>query len=112
MRTASDFDRPFLGGSATYNLFESSVQDAFLPAVKNLYLAGVEIVEGILDGWNSTFAQGVNATNYIGDIFGTLGGEPDFGLGAEVSGDIFSKRDVIVKRNTKGRRNVPVHPRV
>ncbi|CAD0088025.1 unnamed protein product [Aureobasidium vineae] len=111
MRTASDFDRPFLGGSATYNLFESSVQGAFLPAVANIYLAGVKVVEGILDGWNSTFAQGVNATNYIGDIFGTLGGEPDFGLGAEVSGDIFSKREVLVKRNTKGRRNVPVHVR-
>lgn len=109
MRTASDFDRPFLGGSATYNLFESSVQGAFEPAINNLYLAGVKVVEGILDGWNSTFAQGVNATNYIGDIFGTLGGEPDFGLGAEVSGDIFSKRSTIAKRNTKGRRNVPVH---
>jgi len=108
MRTASDFDRPFLGGSATYNLFESSVQGAFLPAVANLYLAGVQVVSGILDGWNSTFANGVNATNYIGDIFGTLGGEPDFGLGAEVSGDIFSKRDVVVERNTGGRKMLPV----
>ncbi|KAG9934882.1 purine nucleoside permease, partial [Aureobasidium melanogenum] len=104
MRTASDFDRPFLGGSATYNLFESSVQGAFLPAVANLYLAGIKVVEGILEGWNSTFAQGVNATNYVGDIFGTLGGEPDFGLGPVVAGDILSKREVLMKRNT---RNVP-----
>ncbi|CAD0100721.1 unnamed protein product [Aureobasidium mustum] len=95
MRTASDFDRPFLGGSATYNLFESSAQGAFLPAVNNLYLAGIQI--------------GVNATNYIGDIFGTLGGEPDFGLGPVVSGDILSKRDVLAKRGVKSRRHMPVH---
>ncbi|KAG9695348.1 purine nucleoside permease, partial [Aureobasidium melanogenum] len=107
MRTASDFDRPFLGGSATHNLFESSEQGAFLPAVNNLYLAGIKVVEGILEGWNSTFAHGVNATNYVGDIFGTLGGEPDFGLGPVVSGDILSKRDVSMKRNAMGRRSMP-----
>lgn len=110
MRTASDFDRPQLGGSATYNLFESSVQGAFEPAVQNLYLAGIQIVEGILKEWNSTFAQGVNATNYIGDIFGTLGGEPDFGPGSEFNGDgdIFSKRSVPVVRR---RQHVPARLR-
>ena len=33
----------------------------------------------ILDGWNSTFEAGVKPKNYVGDIFGTLGGTPDFG---------------------------------
>lgn len=78
MRTASDFDRPYPGEAATTNLFWAE-QGAFEPAIMNIYLAGIKVVEGILDGWNSTFAQGVTASNYVGDIFGTLGGEPDFG---------------------------------
>ncbi|KAJ5445801.1 Purine nucleoside permease [Penicillium cf. griseofulvum] len=81
MRTASDFDRPYPGASATYNLFQSSEQGAFEPAIKNLYVAGIKVVEGILDGWDETFAAGVKANNYIGDIFGSLGGVPDFGPG-------------------------------
>lgn len=78
MRTASDFDRPWPGEAATTNLWWAE-QGAFEPAVQNLYLAGIKVVEGILQGWNSTFGAGVNATNYVGDIFGTLGGQPDFG---------------------------------
>lgn len=67
MRTASDFDRPWPGQSASVNLFESSKQGAFAPAIKNIYLAGIKVVEGILEGWNSTFAHGVNASNYVGE---------------------------------------------
>jgi purine nucleoside permease len=67
MRTASDFDRPWPGHSASENLFDSSVQGAFEPAIQNIYLAGIKVVEGILDGWNSTFAAGVNASNYLGE---------------------------------------------
>ncbi|CAK4032565.1 purine nucleoside permease [Lecanosticta acicola] len=100
MRTASDFDRPWPGEAATTNLWWAE-QGAFDPAVKNIYLAGIEVVEGILKGWNSTFSAGVNATNYIGDIFGTLGGTPDFGPGS-----VFNNNPV--KRSVKGKRNVPV----
>ncbi|GAB7323614.1 hypothetical protein MBLNU13_g07103t1 [Cladosporium sp. NU13] len=82
MRTASDFDRPWPGQAASVNLFDSSAQGAFEPAIQNIYLAGIKVIEGILDGWNSTFASGVNASNYVGDIFGTLGGEADFGPAA------------------------------
>lgn len=78
MRTASDFDRQYPGEAATTNLFWAD-QGAFEPAIKNIYLAGIHVVQGILDGWDSTFATGMNATNYIGDIFGSLGGTPDFG---------------------------------
>jgi purine nucleoside permease len=67
MRTASDFDRPYPGEEASVNLFESSKQGAFAPAIKNIYLAGIKVVEGILDGWNSTFVHGVNASNYVGE---------------------------------------------
>ncbi|KAA6407482.1 MAG: purine nucleoside permease [Lasallia pustulata] len=99
MRTASDFDRPYAGEAATYNLFYAD-QGGFEPAIQNIYLAGVKVVEGILAGWNTTFAKGVNATNYIGDIFGTLGGTPDFGPGS-----VFNDNPVVLKRS-KGKRNV------
>jgi hypothetical protein len=78
MRTASDFDRPFPGEAATTNLWWAE-QGAFNPSIANIYNAGIEVVKGILNGWDSTFAAGMNASNYIGDIFGTLGGTPNFG---------------------------------
>ncbi|KAI9739789.1 MAG: hypothetical protein M1834_006510 [Cirrosporium novae-zelandiae] len=98
MRTASDFDRPYPGEDATTNLFWAD-QGGFEPAIQNIYLAGVKVVEGIIDNWNSTFEKGVNATNYIGDIFGSLGGEPDFGPGSE-----FDNTGVVVKRGLLGRK--------
>jgi len=42
----------------------------------------VQVVEGILNGWDKTFGKGIKAKNYVGDIFGTLGGTPDFGPGS------------------------------
>ncbi|KAL9124157.1 MAG: hypothetical protein Q9217_006485, partial [Psora testacea] len=80
MRTASDFDRPYAGEQETVNLFYAE-QGGFEPAIANIYLAGVKVVEGILNGWDSTFKKGIPASNYIGDIFGSLGGKPDFGPG-------------------------------
>ncbi|APA12477.1 hypothetical protein sscle_09g072470 [Sclerotinia sclerotiorum 1980 UF-70] len=77
MRTASDFDRPHAGQSILDNLFLQN--QGYDPSIKNIYLAGIKVVEGILGGWNSTFAAGVEATNYVGDILGTLGGQPEFG---------------------------------
>lgn len=82
MRTGSDFDRPYPGESVEDNLFYST-QGAFEPAIENIYLAGTPVIKGILKNWEKTFEAGVNATNYIGDIFGTLGGIPDFGPGAQ-----------------------------
>ncbi|KAJ5855359.1 uncharacterized protein N7529_009303 [Penicillium soppii] len=96
MRTASDFDRPYPGSSATFNLLYSD-QGGFEPALENLYVAGIKVVEGILEGWNTTFAAGVKANNYIGDIFGTLGGVPDFGPGrkqALIDGGAYRKRSI------------------
>ncbi|KAH3977424.1 hypothetical protein HBH70_152330 [Parastagonospora nodorum] len=80
MRTASDMDRPYPGQAATSNLFWEN-QGAFPPAVRNIYLAGVKVVEGILGEWEETFKSGVEATNYVGDILGSIGGTPDFGPG-------------------------------
>lgn len=96
MRTASDFDRPYAGEAATTNLWWAN-QGGFDPAIANIYLAGIKVVEGILGGWDSTFEKGVPATNYVGDIFGSLGGMPDFGPGS-----MFNNNPV-TKRNLRGR---------
>ena len=82
IRTASDFDRPPPGEDALDNLLYAE-QGGFPPAIANIYLAGRLVVRGILSEWNSTFEAGVEPGNYVGDIFGTLGGSPDFGLPAE-----------------------------
>ncbi|KAL9105697.1 MAG: hypothetical protein Q9227_009181 [Pyrenula ochraceoflavens] len=101
MRTASDFDRPYLGSSPQQNLFYAA-DYGFEPAVQNIYLAGVKVVQGILDNWEHTFKNGVNATNYIGDIFGTLGSTPDFGQGAALSEqEALAKRDVSRERRRR-----------
>ena len=103
MRTASDFDRPFIGESAVSNLFVD--QGGFEPAIQNIYLAGVKVVEGILKGWKHKFKRGVKAPNYIGDILGSLGGKPDFGPGG-----VFGNNPVIPlgKRGMKSRRRVVI----
>ncbi|KAJ7355625.1 purine nucleoside permease, partial [Mycena albidolilacea] len=77
MRSASDFDRPHPGQDGITNLLGPA--PGFTPALLNLHLAGVKVVQGILGEWDSRFAKGIKAKNYIGDVFGTLGGDPDFG---------------------------------
>ena len=95
MRTASDFDRPYPGEADTFNLFYAN-QGGFEPAIQNIYLAGIKVVEGIINGWDSTFEKGIPASNYIGDILGSLGGTPDFGPTAY-------NDDPVKKRSEKGR---------
>ncbi|KAK0625521.1 purine nucleoside permease [Bombardia bombarda] len=85
MRTGSDFDRPPPGVSS-YSHLLTNEQNAFGIAVENIYNAGIEIVKGILSDWNCTFKQGVKASNFVGDVFGSLGGEPDFGPGSITGG--------------------------
>lgn len=112
MRTGSDFDRPPPGVSAYDHLLVMD-QNGFEIAIENIYSAGVEIVRGVLDGWNGTFRDGVAASNYIGDVFGSLGGEPDFGPGSITGGDgvlpdgetgDLEKRDVRVAEGAKVKR--------
>ena len=85
-RQGSDFDRPPPGVSAFRHLRELD-QNGFLIAIDNIYLAGVEIIKGVLKNWDCTFKKGVKPTNYIGDIFGSLPGEPDFGPGSLTEGE-------------------------
>lgn len=85
MRTGSDFDRPPAGVSAYDHLLIMD-QNGFEIAIENIYNAGIEIVRGVLGAWNCTFKDGVEPSNYIGDVFGSLGGEPDFGPGSITDG--------------------------
>lgn len=78
MRTAANFDRPPPDLSPYIEFFYRS-SGGFGPSVANLALAGKPIVDGIVKGWNSEYKAGIKPSNYIGDIFGTLGGVPDFG---------------------------------
>jgi purine nucleoside permease len=96
MRTASDFDRPYPGLSDIDNLFYSN-QGGFEPAIENIYLAGTPVVKGILSNWNNKFERGVTPSNYIGDIFGTLGGTPDFGPGSVFAPAAAGKRSLEVQ---------------
>ena len=84
MRTASDFDRPAPNMSAADNLFNGQ-NAGYGVSITNLYLAGVQVVQGIRDGWDATFAAGIKPSNYVGDIRGSLGGTPDFGPGSSGS---------------------------
>ncbi|KAI0125656.1 purine nucleoside permease [Xylariales sp. AK1849] len=86
LRTGSDFDRPPPNVSAYDHLLIVD-QNGFNIAVENIYNAGIEIVKGITDSWNSIFAAGIAPTNYVGDIFGSLGGEPNFGPGSVFNGE-------------------------
>ncbi|KAF7358208.1 Purine nucleoside [Mycena venus] len=83
MRSASDLDRPLPGESAVASLLGPT--PGFVPSISNLHIAGVKIVQAIVSGWKD-FEGGVKATNYVGDIFGSLGGKPDFGPGSMFGG--------------------------
>ncbi|KAI9664433.1 MAG: hypothetical protein M1829_005826 [Trizodia sp. TS-e1964] len=85
MRTASNFDRPYPGESPLYNLVYAN-SGGFQISLQNTYLAGIEVVKGILEGWSESFKSGIKAHNYIGDILGSLGGDPDFGPGKRYGG--------------------------
>ncbi|KAI0713423.1 purine nucleoside permease [Earliella scabrosa] len=96
MRTASDFDRPFPGQSAAENLFVGA--PGFDISILNIRAAGVPIVTGIVSGWKARFERGIRPKNYIGDIFGSLGGTPDFGPGS-----IFGGKPAQQKRTSRRR---------
>jgi hypothetical protein len=82
----SNFDRAPLNRSDLEHLTDSQ-QNGFSIAIDNIYNAGVKIVEGIVENWDCKFKDGVKADNYVGDIFGSLGGEPDFGFGSLTRGE-------------------------
>ncbi|KAL5606396.1 hypothetical protein BROUX41_002813 [Berkeleyomyces rouxiae] len=85
MRSGSNFDRPPEGVTAYEHLLVLD-QNGFSIAISNLYNAGIKIVQGIVEKWDCTYKKGLQSTNYIGDIWGSLGGRPDFGPGSITGG--------------------------
>ncbi|KAK7983412.1 hypothetical protein PG989_010814 [Apiospora arundinis] len=82
MRAGSNFDRPPPSMSAFEHLLMLG-QNGFALAINNTWNAGSLIVSGILSNWDAVYGPGIVPTNYIGDVFGSLGGPlpPDFGPG-------------------------------
>jgi len=76
-RSGSNFDRGYNNEPITLPF----VMDlgGLQPAKRNLYHSGVKVIEGILKEWHEIFEGGILAKNYVGDVFGSLGGVPDFG---------------------------------
>lgn len=80
MRTISDFTRPPPSMSA-YEYFFNRTDGGIQASLDNLVIAGTPILRDILNNWESVYEKGdkYSAKNYQGDIYGTLGGTPDFG---------------------------------
>lgn len=76
-RAGSDFDRQ--PSDAILELpLDMDRSGGLEPALRNLYLAGASIVQGILRCWCDQFEKGLEDENYVGDYFASLGGRPDF----------------------------------
>ena len=82
LRTISDFliPPPSLSND-TIKFFTNTSTGGTQLAFSNLYNAGYPFVKDVLENWNSTYSSGekYKPTNYIGDIFGSLGEKPNFG---------------------------------
>lgn len=82
MRTILNFVRPPpLYANDTVKFFTEVSQGGIDGAVANLVRAGLPIINDILENWHTEYRLGQKyaPSNYIGDIFGTLGGKADFG---------------------------------
>jgi purine nucleoside permease len=80
MRTASDFDRAPPDETEVYHLLYAD-QEGFEPSIENIFIAGHAIVSDVLTHWAAVYEKGIKATNYLGDLFDSLGGSvaPDIG---------------------------------
>ena len=78
MRAASNFDQPPNGELPEIPLHAG--HGGFELALENIGRAGRQIVSGIVDNWDETFLEGIIPSNYVGDVFATLGGSPPFGM--------------------------------
>lgn len=83
MRTISDFTRPPPSmADDTFKFFTDTDFGGISASLENLVLGGMPFVQDVVQNWDSVYKTGEKFTpdNYVGDIFGTLGGTPDFGL--------------------------------
>ena len=86
LRTASDYDRPPPGLTSVQALLYVN-QGGFPPAVMNIGLAGIEVVNDILTNWESEYKAGIKTTNYLGNIFNSFNeSNPDIGSATSYAG--------------------------
>jgi purine nucleoside permease len=77
IRSASNFDRGH--EDKPHQLPFVMDKGGLGPSTRNLYLTALKVIEGIVKDWSTRFETGITPQNYIGDIFGSLGGKPGFG---------------------------------
>ncbi|KAK8843339.1 hypothetical protein IAR55_006995 [Kwoniella newhampshirensis] len=73
MRTASDFDRAPPNQDTIFS-FQTN-QGGFSPAIANIYVAGLPIVEGIINDWDTVFGGGIDPQEgwaFNADVFHTF----------------------------------------
>ncbi|RCK65651.1 Purine nucleoside permease [Candida viswanathii] len=80
MRTISNFSRPPPSLSA-FEYFFNTDKGGISASLENLVLGGTPILHDIIQNWDTVYEKGIKyaSKNYVGDIFATLGGTPDFG---------------------------------
>ncbi|EME45427.1 hypothetical protein DOTSEDRAFT_87779 [Dothistroma septosporum NZE10] len=82
MRTASDFDRAPPNETEVWHLLHAK-QEGLAPSVRNLYLAGIEIVRDVVAEWENVYRDGIKAKNYVGDLWNRLRSEVEPDIGTE-----------------------------
>ncbi|KAK3360982.1 purine nucleoside permease [Lasiosphaeria ovina] len=71
LRGGCNFDQPPPGGD--FPLMPLHTTHGGLEiALENVYLAALEVVKGVLNGWNERFLGGIAPNHYIGDDLGQL----------------------------------------
>lgn len=68
MRTASDFARA-PPGETEYDHLVNTGWEGFVPALQNVYLAGIEIVRDVLTNWDRLYRAGLDPENHTGGLW-------------------------------------------
>ncbi|KAK6454162.1 purine nucleoside permease [Scheffersomyces xylosifermentans] len=82
LRTISNFSRPPPSmANDTVKFFTDTDKGGIGHSLTNLVNAGFPFIHDVISHWDDVYESGekYKAENYLGDIFGTLGGKPDFG---------------------------------
>lgn len=81
MRGISNFVRAPPGINDAFDFFQNYPKGGIDHSLHNMFVAGYPIIRDILDNWDTIYRTGetLKPENYIGDIYGTLGGKPNFG---------------------------------
>lgn len=77
MRAISNFVKAPEGFNDPVDFFHNYPKGGIELSLNNLYKVGIEVVKDILENYEEVCE--LKAGNYLGDIFGTLGGVRDFG---------------------------------